>query len=65
MKYKRIRAAAEVTGYTQKAIRRKIEMGVWVEGVHFRRAPDNCILINMDAVEAWVEGSKSTVAKYA
>jgi len=35
--YVTIAKAAELTGLTQKAIRRKIESGVWVENVQFRR----------------------------
>jgi hypothetical protein len=46
----------ELTGYTEKAVRGKIYEGVWVEGKHFRRAPDGNICINLEAYEAWVEG---------
>jgi hypothetical protein len=44
-----------LTGYTQKAVRRKIEEGVWLEGKQYRRAPDGHILIDMDGYEKWVE----------
>lgn len=30
----------QLTGYTDKAVRRKIEDGVWLQGRHFRKAPD-------------------------
>ena len=46
----------QLTGYTQKAVRRKIEDGVWVEGRQCRRAPDGHILIDMQGYEKWVEG---------
>lgn len=54
-RYVRIEKFSEETGYTPKAIRRKIETGVFVEGVHYRRAPDGRILVCMEAFEAWVE----------
>ncbi len=56
-RFVRIPVAAELTGYTQKAIRRKIESGVWLEGREFRRAPDGNILIDMENFERWVAGN--------
>ena len=35
---------AELSGYTEKALRDKISTGVWVEGLHYYRAPDRHIL---------------------
>lgn len=49
-----------LTGYTDKAVRRKIEDGIWVEGVHYRRAPDGHINMNMQEYYKWVEGVKAT-----
>lgn len=54
-RYLRIEKFSAETGYTEKAIRRKIETGVFVEGVHYRRAPDGRILVSMEAFERWVE----------
>lgn len=48
-----IRKAAEATGYTEKAIRRKIEEGTWRQGLEYVKAPDNHILIDLKAVEQW------------
>lgn len=53
-RFVRIRLAAAITGLTEKAIRRKIERGVWLEGKHWRRA-DGGIYIDTKAVEKWVE----------
>lgn len=64
-RYLRIEKFAAETGYTPKAIRRKIETGVWIEGVQYRRAPDGRILVCMEAFEAWVEGSRSIAARSA
>lgn len=54
-RYVTIRLAATVTGLTEKAIRNKIDRGVWVEGREWRRAPDSRIYIDMVRVQAWVE----------
>lgn len=48
--------AAELTGYSEKAIRRKIEDGVWLEGHEYVRAPDGRILVDMDAFNRWARG---------
>ena len=53
--YVRVSRFAELTGYTEKAARRKMEEGVWTEGKHFRRAPDGSVLINLREYEKWVE----------
>lgn len=55
-RFVRIHVASAQTGYTEKAIRRKIEEGVWLEGREYRRAPDGNILIDMEAYEKWVVG---------
>lgn len=55
----------ELTGYTAKAVRRKIESGVWLEDVHFRKAPDGHIMIDLEGVNAWVEGRASRPAATA
>lgn len=43
-------------GYSEKAVRRKIEEGIWVEGRHYRRAPDGRITMNLEEYYKWVEG---------
>lgn len=53
--YVTIQVAAAMTGYSAKAIRRKIESGVWLEGREFRRAPDGHVLISVKGYESWVE----------
>lgn len=53
--YVTIPLAARITGYTEKAIRRKIEDGVWVEGREYVRAPDGHILVSMRGFERWAE----------
>lgn len=45
-----------ITGYTVKAMERKIERGDWPEGKVWKRAPDGRILIDMVGFQKWVEG---------
>ena len=44
-----------VTGYSVKAMERKIERGDWEEGKVWRRAPDGRICIDLVGYEKWVE----------
>jgi hypothetical protein len=34
-----IRRFAELSGYSEDAVRNKIKTGVWLEKVHYRKAP--------------------------
>jgi hypothetical protein len=45
-----------MTGYSVAAVRAKIKRAVWREGVHYRRAPDGHILMDMEAYQRWAEG---------
>ncbi len=51
-----INKMAELTGYTEDAIRSKINRGVWLEDDVWKRAPDNRILISIKGFHRWVEG---------
>lgn len=44
-----------LTGYTPKAVERKIQDGVWREGREFKRAPDGRILVDREGFRRWVE----------
>lgn len=55
-KYVLLPLAEAITGYTIKAIERKIERGDWIEGKVWIRAPDGRILLNVPGYERWVEG---------
>lgn len=46
---------SELTGYTESAIRGKMNNGVWIEGINYRRAPDSRLLMDMEAYQQWVE----------
>ena len=61
-RFVRVKRFSELTGYTESAVRSKISDGVWGEGIHYKRAPDSCILMDLDAYEAWVDGKRMTQA---
>lgn len=42
------------TGYTDKAVRRKIEEGVWLQGRHYHKAPDGRITMDLQEYYRWV-----------
>lgn len=46
----------QLTGYSPDAVHKKIARGIWREGVHFRRALDGNILIDLRAYHQWAEG---------
>lgn len=56
VRFVRIKKFAELTGYTVSAVEGKIAKGVFIEGAHYRRAPDSNICIDLEAYEKWVEG---------
>lgn len=57
-RYVRPSLFADLTGYTEKAVRRKIESGAWVEGVHYVRAPDGNLLVDLEGYEQWARGER-------
>jgi len=60
MKYMRVAKFCDESGWTDRAVRRKIQDGVWVEGKQYRRAPDGNVLIDVEGYERWVEGERVT-----
>lgn len=46
------------SGYSEKAVRRKIEAGVFREGLKYRRAPDGRIHIDISGYEKWLTFQK-------
>ena len=60
---KRIPLFCNETGYSPKAVARKIECGVWVEGREYVRAPDGRRLIDMEGFNKWALGDKRWAEK--
>lgn len=56
-RYVTIALASVMTGLSEKAIRRKIEYGVWRERIEWRRAPDGHLMVDIQGVERWVEAT--------
>jgi hypothetical protein len=56
-----INRAAELTGYSEDAIRHKVKNGTWAQGRIWRKAPDGRITINISEYDKWAE-SASQVA---
>lgn len=54
-----IRLASACFGLSEKAIRRKMEEGKWVEGKQYFRAPDGGIFISIKGVQQWVESGQA------
>ncbi|OWT68817.1 MULTISPECIES: excisionase family protein [unclassified Achromobacter] len=54
--YVTINLASAITGLSEKAIRRKIEEGKWIEGREFERSPDGGVFISIKGYERWIEG---------
>lgn len=55
-RYVRLPLAEALTGYTVRAIERKIARRDWAEGKVWKRAPDGRILIDIWGYHTWVEG---------
>jgi len=54
MNWVTIKKFAELSGYSEEAIRNKTKKGVWQYTIHFTKAPDGRILINISEVEKWL-----------
>lgn len=55
--YVTVSLASAITGLSDRAIRRKIQEGKWVEGKQYRRSPDGGIFISLKGYQQWLEGA--------
>lgn len=53
----------ELTGYTAKAVEKKIEKRTWRVGQVLRKAPDGHVTIDLDGYEKWVEDERAPALK--
>lgn len=51
--------AVAKTGYTVKAMKRKIERGQWVNGREYVIAPDGRRMLSVRGFEKWVERGRA------
>lgn len=56
MKWVLINRLIDLIGYTRDAIYAKKKTGVWLEGIHWRKAPDGHLFFNLEAIQRWIEG---------
>lgn len=56
-RYVRIELFCALTGWTEKAVRRKREEGVWRNGQVFKQK-GGTVLIDMEGYYKWVEGDQ-------
>lgn len=56
LKWVLIKKLIESIGITDDAIRAKIARGVWLQDIHWKKAPDNRIYFNYEAIQKWIEG---------
>lgn len=47
---------ATAAGYTPDAQKHKRASGEWLEGIHWKKAPDGHIVYNWRAIDDWAEG---------
>lgn len=55
IKWIKMEKFCELTGYTRKAIERKRQEGIWIEGKHWKKAPDRHIMINLEEFNQWID----------
>jgi hypothetical protein len=63
--YQTIRKFSQDSGYSEDAIRAKINRGVWRESEVWTYAPDGRVLISVRGYEAWVESQQRNMSESA
>lgn len=61
-KYVTVKKLSEQCGYTEKAIRRKIEEGIFIQGIHYLKAPDGRIHFDLVQYEKWLKNESKIPA---
>ena len=54
-KYITLQRLAQLTGYSSHAIYGKVKTGIWLQGQHWRKAPDGRLMFNLKEIERWIE----------
>lgn len=50
----------EKTGYTDNAFHSKRRRGIWLQDIHWTRAPDGHIMVDWRALDQWVEADRES-----
>ena len=53
-----INRLAEITGYSEDAVRHKVKNGTWVQGRIWRKTPDGRVFVNVGEFERLAESGK-------
>lgn len=53
LKWVTLQVYAVSSGYSEGALRQKMRRGQFIEGKHFRKAPDGRVLVNVDECQNW------------
>ena len=56
MKWVLINRLSDMTGLSEQAIYAYIKKGVWLQEIHYRKAPNNRLFFNTESIERWIEG---------
>lgn len=56
MKWKTLDQFSKESGMTKESIRALKKKGIWREKIHWTKAANGRIFINLVAVEQWIEG---------
>ena len=56
VKYHTIAKCSEAYGLSEEAIRALKKKGFWREDIHWVKAPNGRIFINIKSVDEWIEG---------
>lgn len=57
MKWVRLSKYLEASGDTEDAVHARRRAGIWIDGVHVKKAGDNRLWVDTEAVQRWVESS--------
>lgn len=65
MKWVTLKKFCTDTGYSEAAIRQKIQRGDWLLGIHCKKSPDGRIQVNLEEYQLWVEDYQPELAVVA
>lgn len=59
----RINRYCELTGETPDSVKHKRDKGLWLEGIHYRKAADGKLWYNLTEINKWLQTSTHASAK--
>ena len=55
MEWVLINKVVDSIGYTRNAIYSKKKNGIWIFGIHWKKAPDGHLIFNLVAIQQWLQ----------